>query len=345
MPWMQPWGTAAAKAPLAMPKSAATGRQYRGINVLILWSSAIKNGFTDQSWLTFRQALSLGGQVRKGERGTTVVYANQFVPLDERRRASETGSEAQAIKFLKRFTLFNIDQCNGLPLAIATTAPPPPPGLIEPQVERLIKATGIDFRIGGDQAFYMPSEDYVRVPPPKPTSSRSIGIARPCMSWRMQADMHHVSTVTYPAATAPRSMPSRSSSRRYHRRLVAPRWVSCRQFGTPTISAPGSKCCARTIARLCEQRRRPARLRTISLGSCRRWLSTRLRSRMRREVHTSATAVKRVRGQRVFPRRVGGRERGSRPPVVENRYDQVCPEDHIVALRRYSVQQVGAEPV
>lgn len=167
MPWVQPWGAAGARAPLAMPKSAATGRQYRGINVLILWSSAIKNGFADQSWLTFRQALSLGGQVRKGERGTTVVYADHFVPLDERRRASETGGEAQAIKFLKRFTLFNIDQCNGLPLAIATTAPPPPPGLIEPQVEKLIKATGIDFRIGGDQAFYVPGEDYVRVPPPQ----------------------------------------------------------------------------------------------------------------------------------------------------------------------------------
>ncbi|MET4260934.1 antirestriction protein ArdC [Bradyrhizobium sp. S3.12.5] len=167
VPWVQPWGTAAAKAALALPKSAASGRQYSGINILILWGAATEHGFTGQSWLTFRQALSLGGHVRKGERGTTVVYADRFVPVDEKRRASENGEEAQAIPFLKRFTVFNSDQCDGLPAEIATTAPPPPPGLIEPQVEYLIKATGIDFRIGGNRAFYAPTEDYVQVPPPQ----------------------------------------------------------------------------------------------------------------------------------------------------------------------------------
>ena len=87
VPWVQPWGTAAAKAPLAIPKNAATGRQYSGINVLILWGAVTAHGFPGQSWLTFRQALALGGNVRKGERGTTVVYADRFTPDDERRRA------------------------------------------------------------------------------------------------------------------------------------------------------------------------------------------------------------------------------------------------------------------
>jgi antirestriction protein ArdC len=166
VPWVQPWGTAAAKAPLAMAKNASTGRQYSGVNVLILWGAVIEHGFTGQSWLTFRQALSLGGHVRKGERGTTVVYADRFIPSDEKRRAAETGEDAQAIPFLKRFTVFNTDQCDDLPIEIATVAPPPPPGMIEPRVEALIKATGIDFRIGGNRAHYIPSEDYVQVPPP-----------------------------------------------------------------------------------------------------------------------------------------------------------------------------------
>src|SRR3954453_481563 len=74
VPWVQPWGTAAAKASLALPRSVATGRKYSGITVLILWGAAQEHGFTFQSRLTFRQALSLGGHVRKGERGTTVVY-------------------------------------------------------------------------------------------------------------------------------------------------------------------------------------------------------------------------------------------------------------------------------
>jgi antirestriction protein ArdC len=166
VPWVQPWGTAAAKAPLDMPKNAATGRRYAGINVLILWGAVIEHGFPEQSWLTFRQALSLGGNVRRGEHGTTVVYADRFIPEDEKTRAAETGEEPQAVPFLKRHTVFNLTQCDGLPDEIAVTALPEP-GLIEPRVEVLIKATGIDFRIGGSRAFYMPSQDYVQVPPPQ----------------------------------------------------------------------------------------------------------------------------------------------------------------------------------
>jgi antirestriction protein ArdC len=167
VPWVQPWRTVAANAPLALPKNASTERRYSGINVLILWGAVIERGFSGQSWLTFRQALSLGGGVRKGERGTTVVYADRFVPNDEKKRAIETGEDALAIPFLKRFTVFNTDQCDGLPIEVAQAAPPPPPGMIEPEAERLIAATGADFRIGGARAFYSPSGDFVQVPPPQ----------------------------------------------------------------------------------------------------------------------------------------------------------------------------------
>ncbi len=165
-PWVQPWGAPSAKAQLAMPKNAATSRTYSGINVLILWGEVIQKGYTGQSWLTYRQALSLGGHVREGEHGTTVVYADRFIPDEAKRRAAQSGGEARAVPFLKRFTVFNTDQCDGLPVQIATTAPPPPPGTIEPRVEALVKATGIDFRIGGNRAFYAASADYVQVPPP-----------------------------------------------------------------------------------------------------------------------------------------------------------------------------------
>src|SRR5262245_50843333 len=160
VPWVQPWGTAAGKAPLGLPKNLATGRLYSGINVLILWGAVIEHGFPAQGWLTFRQALSLGGNVRKGEHGTTVVYADRFIPEDEKTRAAETGGEPQWIPFLKRFTVFNVVQCEGLPDEIAVPRPPPEPGFIQPMVVALIKATGIDLRIGGSRAFYVPSEDY-----------------------------------------------------------------------------------------------------------------------------------------------------------------------------------------
>jgi hypothetical protein len=130
VPWVQPWGTAAAKTPLAMPKNASTGRFYSGISVLILWGSVIEHGFPVQGWLTFRQALGLGGNVRKSQHGTTVVYADRFIPDDEKKCAQETGEEAQAIPFLKRFTVFNLAQCEGLPENLVVAAPPPEPGLI-----------------------------------------------------------------------------------------------------------------------------------------------------------------------------------------------------------------------
>ena len=132
VPWVQPWGAASARAPLGMPKNAATQRRYSGINVLILWRTVIDRGFSGQSWLTFRQALGFGGHVRKGERGTTVVYADRFVRSEERLRAERDGDEPEAIPFLKRFTVFNTDQCQDLPPELATSSPPVPEGLILP---------------------------------------------------------------------------------------------------------------------------------------------------------------------------------------------------------------------
>lgn len=166
LPWVQPWGSSGVSAPLAMPKNAATGRQYSGVNILILWGAVVARGFSCQSWLTFRQALILGGNVRKGERGTTVVYADRFVPDDEK-AARETGEDAQAIPFLKRFTVFSTDQCENLPDDLVTAPPPVSEGLILPAVEDLIRASGADLRLGGDKAFYSPVADYIQVPRPE----------------------------------------------------------------------------------------------------------------------------------------------------------------------------------
>ena len=166
VPWVQPWGSAAATADLVLPHNASTGRGYSGINILILWGAVISGGFSGQGWLTFRQALSLGGNVRKGAKGTTVVYADRFTPNDVKARAREAGEQASSIPFLKRFTVFNVDQCENLPDDYAVVTTPPPPNTILPRAEALIAATGADFRIGGDRAFYMPALDYVQVPPP-----------------------------------------------------------------------------------------------------------------------------------------------------------------------------------
>jgi len=162
-PWVQPWD-AVTTAP-GLPRNAASKRPYSGINVLILWGTVIANGWPGQDWLTFRQALEAGGHVRKGEQGVAVFYADRFVPEAEKTHAAAEGGEAREVAFLKRFTLFNVAQCDGLPSRFVADAPPLPPREIVPVAEALIAATGADFRIGGAEAFYSPSADYVQVPP------------------------------------------------------------------------------------------------------------------------------------------------------------------------------------
>ncbi|MCW0198858.1 zincin-like metallopeptidase domain-containing protein [Sphingopyxis sp.] len=167
-PWVRPWG-APDGAAAGLPRNALTGRSYSGINILILWGAVIERGWPSQSWLTFRQAVQAGGAVRKGERGTTVVYADRFTPEAEKERARQTGEDARAVPFLKRFTLFNIAQCEGLRPGLAADAPdrsaPLPEREIVPVAEEVIAASGVEFRIGGNEAYYVPSEDYVQVPP------------------------------------------------------------------------------------------------------------------------------------------------------------------------------------
>ena len=161
-PWVRPWSKA--KASLGLPRNAVTKRPYSGINILVLWGAVIEGGYPSQDWLTFRQALAAGGCVRKGERGRTVFYADRFTPKDEREQV-KNGEEARSIPFLKRFTVFNAAQCEGLPEGMVSEPAPMPERELHRTAEELIAATGADFRIGGDEAFYAPSGDFVIVPP------------------------------------------------------------------------------------------------------------------------------------------------------------------------------------
>lgn len=164
VPWVQPW--AARAAPLGLPCNAATGRRYSGINILLLWSALIDHDFPSQRWLTFRQAAQLGGTVRKGEHGTMLVFADRFVPEREKARARNSGDEPVQVPFLKRFTVFNVAQCQGLPPESDAdrVGAVPRSDLILPRAQALIDASGARFRIGGNHAFYAPVDDLVVVP-------------------------------------------------------------------------------------------------------------------------------------------------------------------------------------
>jgi len=163
LPWVQPW--APARCGCTMPHNAGTGRAYSGINILILWAAVIEGGFGSQRWLTYRQCELAGGHVRKGEKGTTVCYADRFTPKDEQERARDEDRDARQVAFLKRFTVFNVDQCDGLPDSITNLPGCPPEQEMVPHADALIRASGADVRIGGDKAFYLPALDMIALPP------------------------------------------------------------------------------------------------------------------------------------------------------------------------------------
>ena len=111
-PWTQPWNAAHAAGPVSRPLRH-NGQPYSGINVLTLWASSMERHFAAPIWMTFKQARELGGHVRKGEKGSPVVYANTLTRTE---RDEATGEEIdQTIPFMKGYTVFNIEQIEGLP--------------------------------------------------------------------------------------------------------------------------------------------------------------------------------------------------------------------------------------
>ena len=86
------------------------------------------------------------------------------MPTKEKARAEQDGDEAASIGFLKRYVVFNAEQCEGLPIGLVSPPVVKPERELIHEAEALIAATKADFRIGGDQAFYVPSEDFIRIP-------------------------------------------------------------------------------------------------------------------------------------------------------------------------------------
>jgi antirestriction protein ArdC len=161
-PWLKPWNAEHAAGRITRPLRH-NGQPYRGINVVMLWGEATARGFACPIWMTYRQALELGGQVRKGEHGSLVVYTDRIT----RTETNESGEEVErGIPFLKGYTVFNCEQIDNLPVHYtAPAAPVLAPVARIAHAEDFFRNTGATIRFGGDRAYYAIRDDFVQMPP------------------------------------------------------------------------------------------------------------------------------------------------------------------------------------
>ncbi|KAK0361194.1 hypothetical protein LTR94_024319 [Friedmanniomyces endolithicus] len=167
-PWTRPWSTGGAVSrPLRHD-----GRPYHGVNVLTLWAQAGRRGYRRPHWMTFRQALALGGAVRKGERGVSVVYAATLARPGEADADAAPGADRaddapRSGRFLKRYTVFNAEQIDGIEAKYPAPAPiitATNPDERDAELDALFARVPVTLKHFGSQPYYQPSGDHVVMP-------------------------------------------------------------------------------------------------------------------------------------------------------------------------------------
>ena len=140
------------------------GKPYSGINVLSLWASAMAQNFAAPIWMTFKQAAELDAHIRKGEKGSLVVYADS---ITRKETDEKTGGEVdREIPFLKGYTVFNVEQIEGLPEVYYAKVTPTLDTVARIEhADRFFAALGATIRYGGNRAFYSITEDAIQMPP------------------------------------------------------------------------------------------------------------------------------------------------------------------------------------
>jgi antirestriction protein ArdC len=162
-PWHQPWNAGHMDGRVVLPLRH-NGVAYRGVNVLALWMQAMAKGYAAPVWMTFKQAIDLGGCVRKGEKGSLTVYADTITRSEI---DAQTGEEnPQEIHYMKGYTVFNVEQIDGLPAHYYAQSAPRTCTIrrIE-RAEAFFAATRADIRHGGDRAYYACVSDHIQMPP------------------------------------------------------------------------------------------------------------------------------------------------------------------------------------
>ena len=159
--WRKPWNAKHLAGNVLRPMRW-NGIPYSGINTLVLWATGAEQGYTSPYWMTFKQAQQMGANVRKGEKGTQVVYADNLTKEEEGQNGE---TKTKRIPFLKTYTVFNTVQLDNVPKGFDT--PPPPvtnPETRIAELEQFFAQTKADI-YAGHQASYTMATDRIQMPP------------------------------------------------------------------------------------------------------------------------------------------------------------------------------------
>jgi antirestriction protein ArdC len=157
-PWVKPWSATPGQN---VPCNAVTNRPYSGVNVVLLWLAASR-GWPTPRFVTFKQAQEAGGNVRKGEHGTRVVFVKQLHVID---KDGAEGDE-RLVPMMREYTVFNVAQCDGLPESVVKGKPQRVrnPDARDELADAFLRSTGADIREGHGEAYYVPSRDFISMP-------------------------------------------------------------------------------------------------------------------------------------------------------------------------------------
>ena len=274
-PWIKPWSVEHTAGRITRPLRH-NAVSYRGVNVLLLWSEALEKGYAAPLWMTYKQSQEMGAQVRKGEHGSLVVYADRITRTETVSAGQDVERE---IPFMKGYTVFNVEQIDGLP-AHFYAQPTNPLPLSErlALADQFVTATGVTVRHGGNQAYYSPAADHIQLPPFEAFKDKKSYYA---------TVLHELTHATRHATRLDRDLGrQRFGDAGYAREELVADWVppsfaptsaSRRKSGKimPTTSATGSKSSPKTrtpsfrrphmrnaqpiFSRACSHRRHPAR--------------------------------------------------------------------------------------
>ncbi len=159
-PWRRPWNSP--PAALALPANALSHRPYRGINTLLLHMTQFFVGYPTAQWLTFRQARSVGGHVRAGEKATPIAFWKLLQNADE---GDDSEATAKQFPFLRLYYVFNVAQCE-LPEGVVPPLPaaPEPTFTAAARVLPSMKNPPELVHIASGSACYIPSQDRIQMP-------------------------------------------------------------------------------------------------------------------------------------------------------------------------------------